>query len=131
MAEREVSPTLERARVLSGLLASVLVPVAIALAGHWFGAALKEREVQMRFVELAVGILGEKPQPASAEVRSWAVDIIDKFSPVPLSTDARNQMKAIEILQKSMERQDKVMRELQLKSHELFEQAKDTAKKIR
>jgi len=97
MAEAKLSPAWEKLRVVSGVVAAVLVPIAIALAGQFFSTALRERETQLKYVELAVGVLREKPSPETTEIRSWAIDLVNKFAPVPLSGGARNELKQREL----------------------------------
>jgi hypothetical protein len=112
MPEPQLSATFERAKALSAIAASVLIPLAIALSGHWFSAALKERETQLKYVELAVGILREKPDPTAGQVRSWAVQVVDKFAPVPLSNQATDELRQRQLLleRKAVDEVEKVLK---------------------
>jgi tetratricopeptide (TPR) repeat protein len=74
---------------LSGLIAAVVIPVVIALVGNAYTRAIREREIQGRLVELAIGILKEMPDEENREVRSWAVDVVDQFSGVRFPTKAK------------------------------------------
>jgi|SRR4029450_13259267 hypothetical protein len=82
----------EKARTMSAILAAVVIPVAVALVGNWYATALKEREIQVRYVELAVSILSQKPTQENSQLRLWAVDVIDFYSAVKLSKDARLEL---------------------------------------
>jgi hypothetical protein len=67
-------------------LAVAAVPFAIALVGHLYTSALKEREIQARMVELAVAILQAPPDTATYNLRSWAIRVVNQYSRVPLDS---------------------------------------------
>lgn len=74
----------EKGKVNIGGFVTVLVPLVLALIGHWYTEALKERDLQGRFVQLAVSMLQDKPQKENTELRRWATEVIDRYSGVPL-----------------------------------------------
>ena len=45
----------------SGIIAAVIIPVVILLVAHVYTKAIREREIQGRLAELAIGILKEMP----------------------------------------------------------------------
>ena len=51
----------DKAKAVSTILASVVIPVAVAFVGNSYSNALKEREFQIRYVELALQILAKEP----------------------------------------------------------------------
>jgi hypothetical protein len=73
---------------LSKSFASIVIPVVLLVVGQDFAAATKQREIEAKFVEMATAILnkdpGEKPSAEVQSLRKWAVEIIDKFSGVPM-----------------------------------------------
>ena len=76
----------------SALLASVLVPVVLAIVGNWYSNAVKRSEVQLKYTELAMTILKEKPSAETEAMRRWAIQIIDRYSGVPMSEQAQNEL---------------------------------------
>lgn len=74
------------------VLASLLMPLAIASVGHWYTSALKEREIQTEYIELAISILREEPSESNLNVREWAVDIINEYSPVEVNKATRDEL---------------------------------------
>lgn len=84
--------------VLSGLIAAVVIPIVVAITGNMFSQAIKEREIEGRFVELAVSILKEQPEENSKYVRIWAIDIIDRYSGVPLNINAKAELEKAPLL---------------------------------
>ena len=67
------------------ILSAVLVPAAIALVGHWYTSAISEREVQAKFVELGVSILQASPTNATKNLRTWATEVLNRYSGVPIN----------------------------------------------
>jgi hypothetical protein len=77
---------------LSGLLAAVLIPIVIAIMGYRYTSALKEREIQSHFVELALSVLKEPPRAENRAVRQWAVRVVDEYSGVALGETASREL---------------------------------------
>lgn len=76
---------------LSKSFASLVIPVVLLVVGQDFAAASKQREIEAKFVEVATAILnkdpGEKPTAEVQSLRRWAVEIIDRYSGVPMSKE--------------------------------------------
>jgi hypothetical protein len=99
----ELDPIWQKARITSVLIASVLIPIIVAFIGNSYTKAIKDNEIGVRYVELAIKILAEKPdsKPEGTKdsnrlenkaVRKWAVEVIDHYSDVKLPTDAMEQL---------------------------------------
>jgi len=73
-------------------LAALLVPVVVAVVGSSFSSAVTNREIDIRFVELAVDILQEEPDEESRGLRDWAIDVIDEYSGIQMSDEARESL---------------------------------------
>lgn len=97
MVERPTSGW-QKVSVASGAVAVVLIPVVLALLGTWTSTALKDREVRGQFVQLAVSILQQPPTPENRSVREWAIDVINKYSEVPLESAAEDSLKESAVL---------------------------------
>lgn len=82
----------ERVKIISTLIASILVPIVIALIGYWYSNAMKERELQIRYLELATNILSQQPQKEQIYIRQWAVQIIKYYSEIPLADSVENNL---------------------------------------
>ena len=54
----------------------------------------RNREMDIKMVEIAVGILraNDKQEPGVAPARAWAADVIDRYSQIPLSAEARKSL---------------------------------------
>lgn len=81
---------------LSKSFAAVVIPVVLLVVGQDFAAATKQREIEAKFVEIATAILnkdpGAKPTAEVQSLRRWAVDIIDKFSGVPMPQETASAL---------------------------------------
>ena len=82
----------DKFKIIAALIAA-LTPIVIGACGYFINLTLKERETKVRYVEIAVSILREKPHQETKALRDWAVDVVSSYSPIPLSTDAINELK--------------------------------------
>jgi VIT1/CCC1 family predicted Fe2+/Mn2+ transporter len=76
MAEEKKKDIWDKLSSLAALFASVLVPIVIAVIGHSYTSALKESENRVKYTELAISILKDKPEKETNDVRAWAIDVI-------------------------------------------------------
>ncbi len=88
----------DKLRIGTTAAGAVLIPLVVGIVGWQVNTAVKERDAQVRMIELAVGILQQEPDPeAGIGLREWAVDVIDRHSGVALSQAAQ-----LELLQRSL-----------------------------
>lgn len=95
MGKREISAQMSKSDFFKSSLmpfATVVLSGAVAFVGNEYSAALKERELQGKFVEIAIEILRNEPEPEKAGLRRWAVEVIDSYSGVPLKNDAKETL---------------------------------------
>jgi hypothetical protein len=62
--------------------AAILVPVILGVAGNCVARTIAERDLALRYIELAAEILRNEKNP---DIRDWAVDIINRHSEVKMS----------------------------------------------
>ncbi len=84
--------TIEKAKVLVNALATVVIPLVIAFVGHQYTSAFKDKDAQLRFVELSIGILSEEPTEDTEALRSWAARVVDKYSGVSFTESERRSI---------------------------------------
>lgn len=82
----------EKAKVISTILSAIVIPVVLIWIGNSFTSSLKERELQGKFVELAVQILREEPSKQASGLREWATQVMNKYSGVPLSSETQKAL---------------------------------------
>jgi hypothetical protein len=93
METQQLSTNWEKVKVLSALLASVLIPVVLAIIGQAYTSAIKDREIGAKYVELAVGILRSPPAKETRSLRDWAIETINHCSAIPLNQEARDELR--------------------------------------
>ena len=108
----------EKARILTTIFSALLIPVVIAIVGNWYTSALSKRELDVRYVEIAISILSSEPKKETKMIRHWAVDVINTHSSVKMSEEAKrevldNVIQIQESLLNRMEEDRQKQRELQ------------------
>lgn len=83
---------LESTKTIATIVSAVVLPVLIAFLGNNYTQAIKEREIQAQFVKIATDILQAQPTPENANVREWATEVINRYSGVPLSAKAQEDL---------------------------------------
>ncbi len=75
------------------LVLTVLIPIVVTAIVQMSGIFHKGRELDIKTVELGVGILRAGPQETgSRAAREWAVNVIERYSGVPFSAEARKEL---------------------------------------
>lgn len=78
----------QKLEVISKVVAAVLIPIAVVYLGNQVAISNTQRETEAKFVELSTAILTESPDlnqsVESERIRQWAVDVINKYSGVPM-----------------------------------------------
>ena len=99
MTEEKNKDIWDKASALAALFASVLVPIVIAVIGYSYTSALKESENRVKYTELAISILKDKPEKETNDVRAWAVDVINQYSGVQMDEKVRQQLLGSRLIQ--------------------------------
>lgn len=55
-----------------GILATIFVPISIACAGYFISEGQKDRELNAKYLELAIDVLKANKDDTAPEVREWA-----------------------------------------------------------
>jgi uncharacterized protein YjbI with pentapeptide repeats len=76
----------------ASILGALLIPVVVAIVGSVLASAMKEDENRVKYTELAISILKEEPSDENRALRNWGIDVIDKYSGVPMSPEARKEL---------------------------------------
>lgn len=86
----------QKLEVVSKVAAAVFIPLAVAYLGNQVATSNKQRDSETKFVELATAILSKDPArdqpPESRNLRKWAVDVINRFSGVPMSEETADAL---------------------------------------
>jgi hypothetical protein len=81
----------ERGKLIANWISAIAIPLVLGVIGYVVNLTLQSRESQGKMVELAIGILKTEPTNSddNRQIRAWAVDVIEKYSGVPISKNTR------------------------------------------
>jgi len=74
--------------IIANPIILALVPIVLAFYGSSINKTLKEKEIGVKYIEIATELLSEKPSSDSKALRDWAIDVIQTYSLVPFSKEA-------------------------------------------
>jgi hypothetical protein len=88
--DKQVDPW-ERGKLVANWISAIAIPLVLGIIGYAVNLTLQTRETQGKMVELAIGILTSEPKSTeeNRQIRVWAIDVIQKYSGVPISEKAR------------------------------------------
>jgi hypothetical protein len=75
------------------IIGTLLIPIVIVISGFLINNTIKEKEIKLQYIEMALGILREEPNQDSIGLRLWAIDVAQKYSIVGLSEEALEELK--------------------------------------
>jgi hypothetical protein len=126
----ELPPIWEKIKVLSVVIATVTVPVVVAVVGNSYSREQKEKEIGVRYVELALEILRTAPGADNKALRTWAISVVDHYSALPLPKEAQTELQ-FEQLKLEVQNLSKVQQEASDLLNKLDEQARDAIRGIK
>jgi hypothetical protein len=86
--------TLHKVKEFAKILALVAVPIIVAWGTQVIQNRIAEEGTRKDYVTLAVGILTKKKdEQPDIELRQWAVEVVDKNSPVPLPASLKERLR--------------------------------------
>src|SRR5437667_12522780 len=83
---------LERWKQISQMLSAAAIPIVLAVVGWFVQKALSDAGLKKDYVQMALAVLKEAPNKENAELRQWAIAVLDKNSPVPIPANLKSQL---------------------------------------
>jgi len=80
------------------ILAQVAIPVVIVVIGAQINHSVATMDVRLKYVELAVTMLTGEEDEVDQELRAWAVDVLQAYTPIPLSPETAQRLRMGEIV---------------------------------
>lgn len=120
----------EKIKVLSVVIASLTVPVVVAVVGNSYSKEQKDKEIGVRYVELAVEILRAAPSTDNKALRTWAISIVDHYSVLPLPKEAQAELQ-FEQLKIQVQNLSKFQQEQSEILDAMHEKARDAIRKMK
>ncbi len=85
-------------------LSIAAIPIVLAICGWYVQKRLQDQATKKEYVELAVSILKDsKDNSTVSELRSWAVDLLDRFSPISIPPGLSKKLRSGELNLPSLE----------------------------
>ena len=89
---------LEKAEKISKIASYIAVPLIIAIIGWIIQDRITNENIKRDYVQLSVSIINDtENDTTSNELRSWAVDLLNTYSPVKFSSEVIAKLKAGDI----------------------------------
>jgi len=76
----------------SKIFAEIVAIIALIIFGYAVNSSIKSSELDLKYVQLAVGILQSEPNDTTSGLREWAVEVLVKHSKIPLTNAAKNEL---------------------------------------
>jgi hypothetical protein len=84
----------DKAEVIIKIISSIVIPVLLLIYGSKINSSIKEQEINVKYIEIATGILNQPPEKTPEALRNWALDILKEYSKtVPLTEKAIFELK--------------------------------------
>jgi hypothetical protein len=83
---------LDNWKQLAQIFSLIAIPIVLAVMGYLVQRSLAESGLKKDYVQMALGVLKEQPSKENAQLRQWAISVLDKNSPVPIPSSLRAQL---------------------------------------
>jgi hypothetical protein len=80
---------LEQIETCTNILFKIVIPVILIILGLCFNNSYKEKELREKYIEIAVGILSNKPTPDALPIRNWAINTINHYAETKMTSEAK------------------------------------------
>ncbi len=80
----------EKWKIISTSISVLLIPIVIAFIANMYSQSMKDAELKIKYLDLAIKILQEEPKPENENIRTWAVKLINEHSEVKLNESTEN-----------------------------------------
>jgi hypothetical protein len=85
---------IEQIETYAGIFLKVTLPLIMLTLGSCFINAYGDKEVRLRYIDIAVSVLNDKPSPEKQPLREWAVRTLNLYAEKKLTASARGTLKS-------------------------------------
>ena len=78
---------LKNAQTIATIFAAIAVPIVVAFAGWQIQRTISADSIKKDYVQMAVTILSQPNTDQNQQLRAWAVKVLNKNAPVPMSAE--------------------------------------------
>lgn len=84
----------DKTEIIIKIIGAILIPLLLFIYGNRINTTIQEKELSVKYIEIATGILSQEPKNTPVSLRNWAVEIIKHYSKdVSLTKNAVNELK--------------------------------------
>lgn len=83
---------LEFWKQIAQITSALAIPIVLAVIGYLVQSSLADAGLKKDYVQMALTVLREQPTKENAELRQWAISVLDKNSPVPIPKQLKSQL---------------------------------------
>jgi hypothetical protein len=94
MSDDNIPIKWKKFQILATAIAALLIPLVIAIVGHSVNSSIKQNELSLQYVQLAIGVLNQKPTTETKNLRLWAIDVVNNYSSVKLSRETVGELQS-------------------------------------
>ena len=84
--------TIEIFNKIASSFAAILIPILVVWLGNKLSSTFKEKEIRLKYIEMAIDVLKEKPEDKDLDIRQWAIDVISEYSEIEIPKTAQNRL---------------------------------------
>lgn len=84
--------TIEIFNKIVSSFAAILIPILVVWLGNKLSSTFKEKEIRLKYIEMAIDVLKEKPEDKDLDIRQWAIDVISEYSEIEIPKTAQNRL---------------------------------------
>jgi hypothetical protein len=84
--------SLSKWQAIASIAASIAIPLVLAIFGFMVQRQLATEGLKKDYVQIAISILKENPSGQDKELRSWAVEVLDRNAEIPFSKGAKESL---------------------------------------
>lgn len=83
---------LERWKSIASIASAIAIPFVLAIVGYFIQKQLADEGLKKDYVSIAAGILKENSAGQEPDLRKWAVEVLEKNSPIPFTPNAKRSL---------------------------------------
>lgn len=83
---------LEPIKQIAQIASAVAVPLVLAATGYFVQASISDAGLKKDYVQMALGVLKEAPTAENKQLRTWAISVLDKNSPVAIPGELKAEL---------------------------------------
>ena len=83
----------DKSRIIFSIISSIVIPIVLGFYGYTINSTLKDREIKIQYVKIAVKILSNEPTEETSALRNWAIDVFSEYSEVAITDTVISELR--------------------------------------